>query len=105
MALKNYTVKNGEWKKISAKGENGSAWVKESYKGNAPSIIVAHTKKTQSPVDDIPYAQADDLDIEVSYCLISCDPPALLEADSPNDIYYATTLKKDAEMELTTDFV
>jgi hypothetical protein len=118
MALSKLTLTNGEWKKISLAGQDGTAWLK-SYSGVNPVIVIAHTDDAQTydiPDDDpdagvvddnIPYASAVGLDVDASYRLPYMDMRISdpLTADNNNDVFYATILNTGATCEIVVDFV
>lgn len=102
--LAKYTVTYGYWKKISGAGQTGSAWLKNTEDGSA-RIAIAHTETVQTPADNILWASAVDLDREIAYYLPQdFQPSAILEADSPTDIFYATLLDADETAEIIVDF-
>ena len=114
MALASFTLTNGEWKKISTAGYTGAAWFK-SANGFMPKVVIAHTTEAQTynPDDDpdlgvlddnIPYASAVGLDIDIAYSLPisrSSDP---LVPDSETDVFYATVLNTDKTCVIVADF-
>ena len=108
MALSKFTLTNGFWRKISAAGEDGTAWIKR-HDGRRSVILIAHTAVIQTPdTDNITYANGllKDLDIDIAYELpidnerISVE----LNADSGSDIYYATIRDADETCEIIVDF-
>lgn len=111
MALLNYTITYGEWKKICLAGENGKVWMKKIGSDGTSKVVIAHTDSVQthgSPVgDNIPVDDAIDLDIEKGYVLPQSGNPhdsEKLTADNTNDIYYATLRDVDETCIITTDF-
>jgi hypothetical protein len=109
MSLLKKTVTYGEWKKLSAVGEDGRVWMGKFLGSRKPNILIAHTDSVQtggSPTgDNIPWATGVDLDKAITYLLpldgrIS-DP---LYADNGNDIYYATIVDSGQSVELIVDF-
>lgn len=101
--LANYTLTQGQWKKISAAGETGNAWCK-SANGFDPIILIAHSTAGQTPSDDIPLASATELDIESSYRIPIDRISDVLTPDDVNDIFYATLLNLGKTCVITTDF-
>lgn len=103
MALASYTLTNGQWKKISSAGYSGAAWLK-SANGFNPSIIISHTEAPQNPADDIDYANAVNLDIDIAYTLPQHGSSEELIPDSASDIFYATILNTNKTCEIIADF-
>jgi hypothetical protein len=108
MALAKYTLTNGKWKKISAAGENGKAWLK-TFSGSTPRIIISHSTAAIAldGSDEVVYASATPLDVDIAYRLpigtgIISDS---LSADSASDIFYATVLGTGNTCEIITDFI
>jgi len=105
MALAKYTISSGYWKKISAAGQTGSAWIKETENGKTPMVAIAHTNSVQSPTDDIPLASAVNLDRDIAYYLPKdFSVSSILEADSPDDVFYATVFGTDETGRIIVDF-
>jgi len=102
--LASYTLTNGEWKKISAAGEDGHCWLK-SFNGSNPIIKISHTDQVQDPVDDIEYDETTDLDIDIAYRLPDKRISDALTSDNGSDIFYATILNTDKTCEIITDFI
>lgn len=106
--LDNKTVIQGQWKKLSAAGEDGNVWIHKYISGTPVNVLIAHTGSVQthgSPVgDNIPVGDAVDLDIDETYLLPHDRISDNLFADDSNDIYYATLLPQSKSVELTVDF-
>jgi len=108
MALNQYTITNGQWKKISLAGQNGKAWMKSVGNDGSSKVVIAHTPTAQTPTDDIPVGAAADLNIEIGYVLPQSGNPKeseILSADNASDIYYATLRDVGETCIITTDFV
>jgi hypothetical protein len=114
MALANFTLTAGYWRKISTAGQSGAAWLK-SADGFSPNIKIVHTASVQTynPDDDpdlgalddnIPYASAVGMDIDVAYNLPQNGISAELTADSVSDVFYATVVNTGKTAIITVDF-
>lgn len=107
MALAKYTLTNGKWKKISAAGESGVAWLKD-YNGNKPSVLISHSESAIAldGSDEVLYAAASPLDIDIAYRLpIDNRVSDALGADSVSDIFYATVLGANKTCDIIVDFI
>jgi hypothetical protein len=107
MALSKLTITNNQWKKISAAGENGMAWLCNTGDGVA-KIMIAHTTAAQTPTDDIPVGSAVDLDVTIGYTLPQSGDPndsVALSADSASDVYYATLIDVGEDAQIIVDFI
>ena len=105
MALSKFTLTNGEWKKISVAGKSGAAWIKK-HTGVHSTILIAHTTAVQTFAggDDIPYADAVDLSIDIAYELPLDRISDELSADGLTDIFYATIRDASETCEIIVDF-
>lgn len=106
--LSNKTIIQGQWKKISAAGEDGNTRINKNLGSSMPSVLIVHTDSAQpagSPAgDNIPLATAVDLSIEAAYLQPNDRISDGLYSDNGNDIYYATVLGVDQSVELVVDF-
>lgn len=103
MALNNYTITNGQWKKISNAGQTGAVWW-ITANGFDPIILIAHSTAGQTPSDDIPLASATGLDIDITYRVPFDRISDVLTPDDANDIFYATLLNSGKTAVITADF-
>ena len=101
--LSSFTLTQGFWKKISSWGQSGTAWLK-SFSGSDPVIKIAHTDSAQNPADDIPIADAVDLNKDIAYRLPQHEISAELTADNYDDVFYATIENSGATCEIIADF-
>jgi hypothetical protein len=117
MALAKYTLTNGFWKKISTAGQSGTAWIKD-FNGAHPIILISHTisAQTYNPNDDpdlgilsdnIPYASAVGLDVNIAYELPVTDNQISVpfSPDTEADVYYATILNTGKTADIIADFI
>jgi hypothetical protein len=114
MALSSFVLTNGLWKKISTAGQSGTAWIKK-HTGLNSTILIAHTDSAQTydPDDDpdagvlddnIPYADAVDLDIDIAYELPLDRISDELSPDNASDVFYATIRDSGETCTIIADF-
>jgi hypothetical protein len=109
-----HTITKNIWKKIGNAGQSGTAWLK-SANGFNPVLVFSHTDQTQTydPDDDpdlgvlddnIPIADAVDLDEEVGLIWKTNEVTPILEAENANDVWYCT-LRNGTSCEIIVDFL
>ena len=108
MATVNYELTTGIWRRISAAGEEGTAWIKSIEAGNV--IYIDHTiSPGAGPPNTIEEGSAAEttagINRETAYPLREQLKILPIEADTAADVYYAMMIDKDVNTVQTAELI